>query len=166
MSALRRVVLSGELSEFAASSVQAQLLSLASADAHAPIEVLVGVTGGDLRAALALADTLRFLPAPTRTVALGALGLAGVLVLATGHHRVATAHAAFDLRFAPQDGGALWPAMVRANEAVLLRERVAETPLNLTQIEDGQLARLLRGGETLSAQDAFAHGLVDEVRAP
>ena len=81
--ATRIVVLHGEVSEESISLVVAQLLVYAS-QSHKPISLIISTYGGSVDEMFTLYDTIKFLPCPVHTIALGKVMSAGVLLLASG----------------------------------------------------------------------------------
>src|SRR5574343_563787 len=79
----RLVVLHGDVNEFSISMVVAQMLHLASLN-HKPIHLIISTYGGSVDEMFTLYDTIKFLPCPVHTIALGKVMSAGVLLLASG----------------------------------------------------------------------------------
>jgi ATP-dependent Clp protease protease subunit len=79
----RTVFLHGDVTEHSISSVIAQLLQLANVNRN-PIYLVVSTYGGSIDEMFSLYDTIKFLPCPVHTVALGKVMSAGVLLLASG----------------------------------------------------------------------------------
>ena len=79
----RLVVLHGDVTEFSISMVVAQLLHLASINLE-PIHLVISTYGGSVDEMFMLYDTIKFLPCPVHTIALGKVMSAGVLLLASG----------------------------------------------------------------------------------
>jgi ATP-dependent Clp protease, protease subunit len=85
----RIVVLHGDVNEHTISALIVQLLQLANQN-HNPIHLVVSTYGGSVDEMFSLYDAIKFLPCPVRTVALGKVMSAGVLILAAGEkgHRM------------------------------------------------------------------------------
>jgi ATP-dependent Clp protease protease subunit len=81
----RIVMLYGEVNELSIASTIAQLLSLANQSATKPVHLVISTYGGSLDDMFCLYDTVKFLPCPVHTVALGKVMSAGILLLASGH---------------------------------------------------------------------------------
>lgn len=79
----RLVVLHGDVNEASISMVVAQMLHLASLN-HKPIHLVISTYGGSVDEMFTLYDTIKFLPCPVHTIALGKVMSAGVLLLASG----------------------------------------------------------------------------------
>lgn len=79
----RLVVLHGDVTEQSISMAVGQLLHLASQNSK-PIHLVISTYGGSVDEMFMLYDTIKFLPCPVHTVALGKVMSAGVLLLASG----------------------------------------------------------------------------------
>jgi ATP-dependent Clp protease protease subunit len=79
----RIVFLHGEVTENAIASCIAQLLALANMGSK-PIHLVISTYGGSIDEMFGLYDTIKFLPCPVHTVALGKVMSAGVVLLAAG----------------------------------------------------------------------------------
>lgn len=80
----RIVLLYGEVSEPSIADAIIKLLHLAGQN-HKPIYMVISSYGGSVDDMFSLRDTMKFLPAPVHTIALGKIMSAGVLLLAAGH---------------------------------------------------------------------------------
>lgn len=79
----RIIMLHGEVNESSIAQVIAHLLHLASLS-HKPVNLVISTYGGSVDEMFSLYDTIKFLPCPVHTIALGKVMSAGVLLLATG----------------------------------------------------------------------------------
>lgn len=162
--ARRTVVLDRALDGETATLVAAQLMSLDGAGTD-PITLVVNSPGGPLDAAAAVLDTMDLVRGPLDTTCLGrADGTAAVVVAAgTGRRRMG-AGAQVRLRFA--DIELTGPATRLGDD--LARQREVERALvdRLVAIT-GQDRRLVErdveAGRVLTADEAVAYGLADEV---
>jgi ATP-dependent Clp protease protease subunit len=160
----RIVMIRGALTGEASTGVAAALLTL-DASGPSPIQLHVASSGGDLAAALAVIDVIDAMVAPVHAVVTSEAGGAVIAVLAAAEKRVACRHARFRLtepRAAGVNGTADEVAAaaghhLRELEEVILR-LVAVTGQPRSRIEDD-----LSAGRNLSAQEALAYGLIDEV---
>lgn len=80
----RIVYLSGEVNEHTIGMVIAQLISLANTNKEQPIDLIVSTYGGSVDEMFSLYDVIKYLPCPIRTLGLGKVMSAGVLLLASG----------------------------------------------------------------------------------
>jgi len=79
----RIVMLHGNVTEETIANATAQLLYFASIGSE-PISLVLSTYGGSVHEMFVLYDTIKFLPCPVYTIALGKLMSAGVLILASG----------------------------------------------------------------------------------
>jgi ATP-dependent Clp protease protease subunit len=160
----RIVMIRGPLTAEASTGVAAALLTLDAAG-PAPVQLHVASSGGDLAAALAVIDVVDAMAAPVHAVVTSEAGGAVIAVLAAAEKRSAYRHARFRLtepRAAGVNGTADEVAAaagqhLRELEEVILR-LVAVTQQSRSRIEDD-----LSAGRNLTAQEALAYGLIDEV---
>jgi ATP-dependent Clp protease protease subunit len=170
---LRTVLVTGPIAAEPATRVAAMLLTL---DAESPEPVTVRLTspGGDLGAALMLADTLDLMRAPVHLTCLGEAGGAALAVLAAAPVRKAAPGARFSLvepRLGPDESGAgggrgrtagELAGLVAAHEAQL--ERLAWRIAQATHRAPADVrADLAPPGRVLDAAGALAYGLIDAV---
>lgn len=79
----RIIMMHGDVTEASVAQVIAHLLHLASVS-NRPINLVISTYGGSVDEMFSLYDTIKFLPCPVHTIALGKVMSAGVLLLATG----------------------------------------------------------------------------------
>jgi len=160
----RRVLVSGRL-DLAASTEAAARLMLLDGTCDDPIELVLSCPDGDLVAAMALADTVELVGVELRTLAAGSVGGPAVLPFAVGTRRVAQPHATFRLvepRLEVQG-----TATDVIAETARHRDVVADLCRRLaaaTGRPADTIAADLRGRRGLTAQEAMAYGLVDEIQ--
>lgn len=82
--AQRLIVITSSINERTAAHVIPRLHYLARLDPEAPIDLLVSTTGGWRDSAFAIIDTMRGIPAPVNTWAVGGCYSAGTLLVAGG----------------------------------------------------------------------------------
>jgi ATP-dependent Clp protease, protease subunit len=160
----RRVLVSGRL-DLAASTEAAARLMLLDGTGDDPIELVLSCPDGDLVAAVALADTVELVGVELRTLAAGSVGGPAVLPFAVGTRRVAQPHATFRLlepRLEVQ--GAASDVIA---EAARHTDMVADLGRRLaaaTGQSADTVAADLRSRRVLTAPEALAYGLVDEIQ--
>jgi ATP-dependent Clp protease, protease subunit len=167
MLARRTVMLDRELDAGTATLVAAQLMTL-DADGAERITVLVNSPGGPLDAAAAVLDTIDLVRGPVDTTCLGqAAGTAAAVVAAgTGRRRIG-AGAQVWLRLA--DVALAGPAgRVDADLTYLrdLRRTLIDRLAGITGQDRQLVERDIDAGRSLTAPEAVAYGLVDEVIQP
>jgi ATP-dependent Clp protease protease subunit len=163
----RSVMLTGPLEGEASSLAAASLMAL-DAEGDEPVTLLVNSPGGPVEAGVAVVDVLDLLGVPVEATVIGqAVGTAAVVVAcATPGRRRAAPNARLSLRLA---GGALeGPAGRLEQEAAALvaaRDRLVDRLVAATGRSRDELAEATDRGPVLSAEEAVAFGLVDEVAA-
>ena len=160
----RIVMIRGPLTNDAASSIAAALLTLDAAG-PAPVQLHVSGDGGELAAALAVLDVIDAMAAPVHALVTAQAGGAVVAVLAAAEKRAAYRHARFTLS-EPRASGVTGTAdevtraagqHLRELEEVVLR-LVAVTGQPRSRVEDD-----LAAGRNLTAEEAVDYGLIDEI---
>jgi ATP-dependent Clp protease, protease subunit len=163
----RRVVtLVGPLDDLHANDIGATLMTL-DADGDGSIELRIDSPGGPTGAALALMDIIDLLGVVVRAWCTGQAAGSAVGVLAVCHQRTISPHARVHLA-EPRiefEGDARRLERL-ANEhadrwALFCRRLAAATGRTAEQIADDAA-----GGRFLSAEDAVAYGIVDQVATP
>lgn len=165
--ARRTIVLDRALDSETATLVAAQLMSL-DAESADPVTLVVNSPGGPLDAAAAVLDTLDLVRGPVNTTCLGqAVGTAAVVVAAgTGRRRIG-ARAQMRLRLAEvaMEGPARRLDEDLAHLAAL-RDMVVDRLVAITGQDRRLIERDVDAGRFLTAEDAVAYGLADEVIQP
>jgi ATP-dependent Clp protease protease subunit len=161
----RTVMLTGSLDGGTAASTAAALMAL-DADGDEPVSLLVNSPGGPVEAGVAVVDVLDLLGVPVETTCIGqAVGTAAVVVAcATPGRRRAAPNARLSLRLA--EGTLEGPAGRLEREAadlLAVRDRLVDRLVAATGRPREELADATDRGPTLSAEEAVAAGLVDEV---
>ena len=157
----RIVLVTGQLDAKTMSVAAAQLMLL-DATGDEPIELRLMCPGGELDAALALADTIDLLGVELRACAAGVVGGPALGPFVAGHRRVAHAHATFILRdpdvsiTGRADDFVLAVANYEQQLAALHRRLAAATGQSRARIGQD-----MENGLVLGAEAAREYGLVD-----
>jgi ATP-dependent Clp protease, protease subunit len=163
----RIVVLRGPLDGPTASQVAAALLTLDTMGTET-VQLHMSVQNGELAAAFAIVDAIDTLRAPVHAVVTAEAGGAAVAVLAAAKRRLAFRHARIRLsepRVASVAGTA---DEVTAAAGQYLRE-LEEMALRLAEVTGQPRSRIeddLSAGRILTAEQALAYGLIDEILGP
>ena len=163
----RLVVLHGDVNEASISIVVAQLLHLASQN-HKPIHLVISTYGGSVDEMFMLYDTIKFLPCPVHTIALGKVMSAGVLLLAAGtkgqrkigkHCRVMI-HSVL-----AGNEGPIHSLENEMNEIRWTQDRYINALIAETKLTQTTMKKLLEKHVNiyLSAEEAVKYGIADEV---
>jgi ATP-dependent Clp protease, protease subunit len=163
----RRIVLArGAIDEVAATNLAAQLLTL-DANADQPIQLHLSSPGGDLGAALTLADTIRVLAAELTVTAVGEVSGAAIAVFAASPKRTSYPHARFGLKEpeSKQLTGTATDLGTHAQEYLRQRGNLVELLATATGRQAEAVDADLRTGRYLSAEEAVGYGLIQSVKA-
>ncbi len=165
----RIVFLGGPIDDTVANLVIAQLLFLQSQDAKREIAFYINSPGGVVTAGLAIYDTMRFLSCPIATYCIGQAASMGSVLLAAGTKgkRYALPHARIMIH-QPLGGaeGQCTDIQIQAAEI----QRMKQTLNEILSRHTGQpLERIFADTDRdnfMSAEQAMAYGLVDQVVVP
>ncbi|HEX6238360.1 MAG TPA: ATP-dependent Clp protease proteolytic subunit [Acidimicrobiales bacterium] len=172
--ARRTIVLDGPLDVERASLVAAQLLALDGEDDRRredersgprPITLVINSPGGPLEAATAVLDTMDLVADPVDTTCLGQATGTGAVVLAAGTGRRRAGPSSLIRLRLPEvalDGRAGHLAEEAAHLG-RLHDALIDRLAAATGQEHRLVARDVDAGRLLTAEDAVAYGLVDEI---
>jgi ATP-dependent Clp protease protease subunit len=162
----RVVFLVGQVEDYMANLVVAQLLFLESENPDKDIHLYINSPGGAVNAGLAIYDTMQFIKPDVSTVCIGQAASMGALLLAGGAKgkRYALPHARMMVH-QPMGGfqGQASDIDIHAREILRIRERLNQilnkhTGRTLDQIEDDTDRDYFMGGD-----EAVTYGLIDAV---
>lgn len=162
----RIVFLVGEVNDFSASVICAQLLFLESENPNKDISFYINSPGGVVTAGLAIYDTMQYIKSPVSTVCMGQAASMGSLLLCAGApgKRVALPNARVMVH--QPLGGARGQATdieIQAREILKLRRRLYEIYHDHTGQKMEVIESALERDNFMSAEESKAWGLVDEV---
>ena len=164
----RIVLLTGRLDAAAAYDVVATLLLL-DEDGDQAIRLHLSTNDVELEAGTLVADTIDLLGSLVHALALGAVGGAGLGILAAASGRTAHPQAMFVLRD-PQQTGALGAGDVDASRAAQIADQQQRLVVRLHQrVADAsgrpleQVTADMRSGRVLTAEEAVSYGLVQRL---
>ena len=163
----RLVVLHGEVNEHSISSVIVQLLHLANQN-HRPIHLVISTYGGSVDEMFSLYDTIKFLPCPVRTIALGKVMSAGVLLLASGVKGKRMIGRSARIMIHPISGGLIgnvFEAMNEMKEFERLQELMVSALMAETSLKKEDIDKLMKAGHDffLTPEQAVEMGIVDRI---
>lgn len=162
----RIVFLVGEVNDFSASVICAQLLFLESENPNKDISFYINSPGGVVTAGLAIYDTMQYIKSPVSTVCMGQAASMGSLLLCAGApgKRIALPNARVMVH--QPLGGARGQATdieIQAREILKLRRRLYEIYHEHTGQKMEVIEAALERDNFMSAEESKAWGLVDEV---
>lgn len=163
----RIVFISGEITDQLASLAIAQLLFLEKEDADRDIDVYINSPGGSVSAGLAIYDTMQFVKPAVATICVGfAASAASVLLTGGAPGKRALLPYAKVLIHQPwigQIGGQATDIELHARELIATRKTIAEIYARTTGQPQEQILRDLERDFYMTAEEARAYGIVDEV---
>lgn len=153
----------------AADNIIAQLLCLEAEDPEKDIQLYINSPGGDLQAALAIYDAMQYVRCPVRTICVGIAASAAALILAGGAKgkRYALPNSRIMIHQPwGMVGGQAVDIKIEADEIIKLRNRVNEILAHHTGQPKEKVERDTDRNFWMSAEEAKAYGIVDEVIQP
>lgn len=162
---VRIVVLHGDVNEHTISHVIVQLLQLANQN-HKPIHLVISTYGGSVDEMFSLYDTIKFLPCPVHTIALGKVMSAGVLLLASGVKGKRLIGRSARIMIHPISGGLygnVFEALNEVKEHERLQALMADALLKETKMSAGEIEKIMKAGHDcyLTPEEAIKMGIVD-----
>jgi ATP-dependent Clp protease protease subunit len=163
----RIVVLSGEVSEQSITMVVAQLLHLASQN-NKPIHLVISTYGGSVDEMFTLYDTIKFLPCPVHTIALGKVMSAGVLLLASGTKGKRMIGRSARIMIHSISGGYhgnIFEVINDTKEMKRQQDQMVDAIVKETKTTKSELEKLMKSGHDvfLSPPEAIKLGIVDKI---
>lgn len=163
---VRIVVLHGDVNEHTISHVIVQLLQLANQN-HKPIHLVISTYGGSVDEMFSLYDTIKFLPCPVHTIALGKVMSAGVLLLASGVKGKRMIGRSARIMIHPISGGIfgnVFEAVNEVNEHKRLQSLMVEALLKETRLTKQEIEAIMKAGHDcyLTPEQALRMGIVDK----
>ena len=163
----RTVVLHGDVNEHTISSVIIHLLQLASTN-HKPIHLIVSTYGGSVDEMFSLYDTIKFLPCPVHTVALGKVMSAGVLLLASGTKGKRMIGRSARIMIHPISGvvhGNVFEVINESNEYQRLQGLMVGALEKETNMSSRQIHDIMKSGNDfyITPEQAIKFGIVDKI---
>ena len=164
----RIIFLGTQVDDASADDVMAQLLVLESTDPERDITLYINSPGGSFTAMTAIYDTMQFIRPEVQTVCLGQAASAAAVLLAAGApgKRLALPNARVLIHQPALSGGQGGQASdleIQANEVMRMRTWLEGTLALHSGRSSEQVNLDIERDKILTAADAVAYGLVDEV---
>jgi ATP-dependent Clp protease protease subunit len=165
----RIVFMGAGINDDVANIIIAQLLFLDADNPEKDIYLYINSPGGIISSGMAIYDTLQILRAPVNTICMGMAASMGSFLLAAGTKgkRAALPHARIMMH--QPSGGAQGTAAdieIQAKEILYLRSRMNELYAKHTGQAVEQIERDMERDRFMSAEEAKAYGLIDEIYHP
>jgi ATP-dependent Clp protease protease subunit len=162
----RIIFLGTPINDQVANLIVAQLLFLSREDPEKEIQMYINSPGGQIYAGLAIYDTMKMIPNPISTVAVGVTASFGTVLLAAGTkgHRYTLPHATVHMH--QPLGGASGQASdieIQAKEILRLKERLNHILAEATNQDISVIEKDTERDFYLDAEKAVEYGLADKV---
>lgn len=162
----RIVFVTGPIEDHVASLITAQLLFLEADNPKKEISLYINSPGGVVTSGMAIYDTIQFIRPPVSTLCIGQAASMGSLLLCAGEKgmRYSLPHARIMLH-QPSGGfqGQASDIERHAEDIVKMKRRLNEVYVHHTGQDYETIENTLDRDYFMSAEDAKAFGLVDEV---
>jgi len=162
----RVIFVVGQVEDYMANLVVAQLLFLESENPDKDIHLYINSPGGSVTAGLSIYDTMQFINPNVSTMCMGQAASMGALLLAGGTKgkRFALPHSRMMIH--QPSGGAQGQAAdieIQANEIIKLRHQLNKIMAAHTGKELDVIAQDTERDRFMSADEAVTYGLIDKV---
>jgi len=162
----RIIFLQGEIDDYSANLVVAQMLFLQFDDPKADIHLYINSPGGSVTAGMGVFDTMRYITCDVATYCIGMAASMGATLLAAGTKgkRNALPHA--EVMIHQVLGGARGPATdieIRTKHLLRTKKKMNELLQQLTGQPFEKVERDTDRDNFMSAQEAKEYGLIDNV---
>ncbi len=162
----RIIFLTGPVYDQVSSLICAQLLFLESDNPSKDISFYINSPGGVVSAGLGIYDAMQYIRSPVSTVCIGQAASMGSLLLCSGAKGKRYALPNARIMVHQPSGGAQGQASdieIQAREILTLRKRLNEIYVRHTGQELEAIEQKLERDSYMSAEEALAFGLVDQV---
>ena len=162
----RIIFLTGQVEDYGASLICAQLLFLESENPSKDISLYINSPGGVVTAGMAIYDTMQYIRPDVSTLCIGQAASMGSLLLTAGAKGKRFALPNARVMIHQPSGGAQGQATdieIQAREILTLRKRLNEIYVKHTGQPIEAIERKLERDTYMSAEESRDFGLVDEV---
>lgn len=162
----RIVFVTGQVEDHMASLIVAQLLFLESENPKKDIYMYINSPGGVVTAGMAIYDTMQYIRPRVGTVCVGQAASMGAFLLAAGEPGMRVALSNARIMVHQPSGGAQGQATdieIHAREILRIRHRLNELMARHTGQTLDAIEAAVERDKFMSAEEAKAFGLVDEV---
>ncbi|MDY0288187.1 MAG: ATP-dependent Clp endopeptidase proteolytic subunit ClpP [Sphaerochaeta sp.] len=162
----RIIFLDGEINDSTADLVVAQMLFLESEDVKKDISLYINSPGGSVTAGLAIYDTMQYLHSDVQTICMGQAASMAALLLASGAEGKRYILPSSRVMIHQPWGGVQGQSTdisIQAKEIGRLKKLTIDIFVRHTHQSLEQISKDVERDFFLSADDAVAYGLVDQV---
>ena len=165
----RIIFLGEEVNDVSANLIVAQLLFLESEDPNKDIQLYINSPGGSVSAGLAIYDTMHYVKCDVSTICMGMAASMGAFLLAGGAKGKRFALPNAEVMIHQPSGG----AQGQATDIKIVADKILQTKKKLNEMlaaNTGQpydvIAADTERDNWMTAEEAKAYGLIDEIVAP
>ena len=165
----RIIFIGGSIDDEIANSVVAQLLFLEGDDPDKDINLYINSPGGSVSAGLAIYDTMQYIKCEVSTICVGLAASMGAFLLAAGAKGKRKALPNAEIMIHQVSGGTRGQATdinIQAEQILKLKKRLNEILSERTGQSVERVTRDTERDNYMSADEARAYGLIDEVFPP
>ncbi len=162
----RIIILSDEVNDTTACLCVAQMLYLESLDPDKDINLYINSPGGSVSAGLAIYDTMNFVKCDVSTICIGMAASMGAFLLSSGAKGKRFALPNSEIMIHQPSGGSQGQASdikIQAEHILKTRDRLNRILAKNTGKPLEEIARDTERDNFMSASEACAYGLIDEV---
>ena len=164
----RIIFLDGEINDYTADLVVAQILFLESENPDKDISIYINSPGGSVTAGLAIYDTIKYVKCPIQTICMGQAASMAAILLAGGTKGKRYALPSSRVMIHQPRGGVEGQESdisILAKEIIRLKKLSIEYLANDTGKKIEQVAKDIERDFYMSANDAREYGIIDQVMA-
>ncbi len=165
----RIIFLGGEVDDDIANLIVAQMLFLEGEDPDKDINLYINSPGGSVSAGLAIYDTMQYIKCDVSTICIGLAASMGAFLLAAGVKGKRKALPNAEIMIHQVSGGARGQATdinIQAEQILKTKKRLNEILSARTGRSIEQVTQDTERDNYMSAEEARAYGLIDEVIVP
>ena len=162
----RIIFLSGEIDDYTANVVVAQLLFLEAEDPDKDINIYINSPGGSVTAGMAIFDTMEYIKPDISTICVGMAASMGAFLLAAGTNGKRYALSNAEVMIHQPLGGAKGQASdikIHAEWILKMRKKLNTILSEKTNKPLKQIERDTDRDNFMSAEEAVEYGLIDKV---
>ncbi|RKN11046.1 ATP-dependent Clp protease proteolytic subunit [Streptomyces radicis] len=163
----RVIFLGVQIDDASANDVMAQLLCLESMDPDRDIQIYINSPGGSFTALTAIYDTMEFVKPDIQTVCMGQAASAAAVLLAAGTRgkRMALPNARVLIHqpYTETGRGQVSDLEIAAREVQRMRTQLEEMLAKHSTRPIEQISDDIERDKILTAEDAVAYGLIDQI---
>lgn len=162
----RIIMLTGEVTDQLSEIVVAELLYLDAEDPETPITMYINSPGGSVTAGMAIYDICQHLSCPVRTIAVGLAASMGAFLLATGTKGYRMAYPNAEIMIHQplgQTSGQVSDLQIMTQRFISIKSKLNTILAEKTGKNIADIERDTDRDNFLSAEQALAYGLIDEI---